>query len=460
MKGFRICIRLMLTACVLLLVAGVGLAEDWPGWRGPTGLGYSKEKDLPLEWDAKTGKNVLWKVMLHGGGRNNPEMNSPGWSCPIVWRDRVFLTTAVWKHGLDTKERRKIIAEHHVLCFRTTQLKIIARLPRFEMNSSGWSGSIIWRDRVLLSTAERLWDTIVPAGKCLVDNHYHGYAVPTPVTDGKHVFALFGSGVVVCLDFDGKIIWREELPRKRDVDGGTCSSLVLYDDSVILPGIANPVLRALYKKDGKLKWEQKGREHNRMATPAILKIDGKPQLIHMSGGMQGLDPATGEVLWTCRAPSGQTSPVYGAGLIYADSGRGGREGAAVDPTGKGNVSKTNVKWKVQVTAPAGSSGIVVGDYLYRACSNDILRCWEMASGKLIYEKRLPRISPSTSPIATPDGRIYFASSGRSYVIKAGPKCEVLASNDLNDGDPYVTPAISGGRIYIRGKSHLWCIGTK
>jgi outer membrane protein assembly factor BamB len=430
MKGFRFSTRIMAAALVGALAVGVCPAGDWPGWRGPTGLGYSNEKDLPLTWDAKTGKNVLWKVTLHGGARKNPEMSSPGWSCPIVWGDRVFLTTAVWKPGLSDKERRKVIAFHHVLCYRA-------------------------------SDGKQLWDRVVTPGKCVVDNHYHGYAVPTPVTDGKHVFALFDSGVIAALDFGGKVIWREELPRKRDVDGGICSSLVLYGDSVILPGIANPVLRALSKKTGKLKWEQKGREHNRMATPAILRIKGKPQLVHMSGGMQGLDPETGEVLWSCRtAPSGQTSPVFGAGLVYTDSGRGGREGAAVDPTGKGDVSKTHVKWRVKVTAPAGSSGIAVGKYLYRACNNDILRCWEMATGELVYEKRLPRISPSTSPIATADGRIYFASSGRSYVIKAGPKFEILATNDLNDGHAFVSAAVSGGRIFIKGKSYLWCIGKK
>src|SRR5262249_15469699 len=158
-------------------------------------------------------------------------------------------------------------------------------------------------------------------------------------------------------------------------------------------------------------------EQNRMATPAFLEIDKKKQLIHLAGGVRGIDPDTGKQLWFCRAPSGLSSPVFGAGLVYTDSGRGGRTGAAADPTGKGDVTKPNLKWEVDVTAPAGSSGIVVGKHLYRACNNDFLRCWEMASGKLVYEKRLLRISPSTSPIATADGRIYFASSGRSYVIK-------------------------------------------
>jgi outer membrane protein assembly factor BamB len=305
-----------------------------------------------------------------------------------------------------------------------------------------------------------LWDTLVPPGKCLVDNHYHGPGVSTPVTDGKHVFVLFGSGVIAALDFDGKIVWREELPYKREVDGGICSSLVLYGDSLILPGMANPVLRALDKKSGKLRWEQQGRQHNRMATPAILSINGHTQLIHMAGGMQGIDPDTGEVLWSCRAPSGQSSPVFGGGLIYTDAGRGGKDGAAIDPSGKGDVSKTHVKWQIKVTAPAGSSGIVVGRYLYRACNNDMLRCWEMATGELVYEERLPKISPSTSPIATADGRIYFASSARSYVIKADPKFELLASNDLGERDPFATPAVSNGRLFIKGRNYLWCIGTK
>ncbi|HTU18950.1 MAG TPA: PQQ-binding-like beta-propeller repeat protein [Gemmataceae bacterium] len=419
------------TVCgvALLFVYGpFSLAEDWPGWRGPTGLGYSKEKDLPLTWDVKTEKNILWKAPLLAGRKKAP-MASPGWSCPIVWRDRVFVTTALWPEGTSDKESTTIIPDHHVVCYRA-------------------------------SDGEQLWNTLVPPGKCLVNNLYHGPAVSTPVTDGKHVFVLFGSGVVAALDFDGKIVWREELPFKRDVDSGICSSPVLHGDLLILPGIANPVLRALDKKTGKLRWEQKGRQQNRMATPAILCINGRPQLIHMSGGMQGIDPDTGEVLWSCRAPSGQSSPVFGAGLFYTDSGRGGREGAAIDPTGEGDVSKTNVKWQIKATAPAGSSGIVVGRYLYRACNSDMLRCWEMASGELVYEEKLSRISPSTSPIATADGRIYFASSARSYVIKAGPKFELLATNDLNEPHPFATPAVSNGRIYIKGRNYLWCIGSK
>jgi outer membrane protein assembly factor BamB len=412
-----------------LLLAPAAGAGDWPGWRGPTGQGHTDEKGLPLTWDGKAGKNVRWKVLLHGGVKNNPEMNSPGWSSPVVWGDRVLLTTAVWPAGLSHEQRQKVIPAHHVLCFRATDGK-------------------------------PLWDTAVPPGRCLVDNHYHGYAVPTPVTDGRRVFALFGSGVLAALDLDGKVLWREELPRRRDVDGGVCSSPVLYKDSVIVVGIADSPLRALDARTGKVRWEQKGRDSNRMATPALLAVRGRTQLIHLAGGVQGIDPDTGAVLWSCRAPSGQSSPVFGAGLVYVDNGRGGREGAAVDPTGHGDVSKTHVRWRVRVTAPAGSSGIVVGDYLYRACDGDVLRCWKVASGGLVYEERLPGVSPGASPIATPDGRIYFASAGRSYVVRAGPRFELLARNDLGEGDPYTSPAASGGRLFIKGRNHLWCIGRR
>src|SRR5205809_5637609 len=93
-------------------------AGDWPGWRGPTGMGYTDEKDLPLTWNGKTGENIVWKALLHGGAKSNPDFTSPGWSCPIVWRDRVFITSAIWTDKtLSNKDRRNTINEHHVLCF-------------------------------------------------------------------------------------------------------------------------------------------------------------------------------------------------------------------------------------------------------------------------------------------------------------------------------------------------------
>jgi outer membrane protein assembly factor BamB len=426
--------RFMLRAGVAVLICfGVvleaGRAGNWPGWRGPTGLGYTDENDLVLTWDAKSGQNILWKTLLHGGSKKNPEFSSPGWSSPIVWGDRVFLTTSVWAAELTEKERRATIAAQHVLCFQVTDGKL-------------------------------LWDTLVPSGKCLVNNFYHGYTVPTPVTDGEYVFALFGSGIIAALDFDGKIIWQEELPRLRDVDGGLCSSPILYDDTVIIPSIADAGLRALNKATGKVKWQQQSRDRNTMSTPALIRIKGSMQLIHYAGGIQALDPGTGELIWFCRGvTSGQSSPMFASGLLYTDAGRGGQFANVVDATGTADVSKTHVKWKAKASTAAGSSAIVIGDYIYRSCDPGLIRCRELATGEIIYEERTAKICPGASPIACPDGRIYFASPSRSYVIKAGSKFELLASNDLDDGH-YTTPAVSAGRLFIKGKSYLWCIGKK
>lgn len=413
----------------LFLITANAAAGDWPCWRGPTGQGHTPEKDLPLTWNAKSGENILWKALLHGGIKANPEMTSPGWSCPIVWRDRVFITTAIWPSGLTHDERMKTIASHHVLCFRA-------------------------------SDGTALWDTEVPPGKCVVDNVYHGYAVSTPVTDGRLVYTAFGSGVVAALDFDGKIVWREELPYRKEVYGGLCGSPLLYQDSLILAGIADTGLRALDRATGKLKWEERSKQNNLYATPALLEQAGRTELIHLAGGVEGLDPATGTLLWSCRVPTGLSSPVFGAGLIYVDSGRGGQIGSAVDPGGKGDVTKTHVKWQTRLTAPAGSSGICVGDYLYRACNEHLLKCFKMATGELVYEESLARVSPSASPTASADGRIYFASSGKSYVIEAGPEFKLLATNDLGEGNEFIAPAVADGRIFIKGRNHLWCIGAR
>jgi outer membrane protein assembly factor BamB len=197
-----------------------------------------------------------------------------------------------------------------------------------------------------------------------------------------------------------------------------------------------------------------------MSTPALIRVRDKIQLIHHAGGVQGIDPTTGEVLWSCQAPTSQSSPVYGGGLLYADPGNGNGQGAAIDPTGKGDVSKTHVKWQTRVEGVAGSSAIIVGDHVYRSSGKEFIRSWALADGELIHEEKAPRITPSASPVATPDGRIYFASPGKTYVIEPGPRFKILAVNDLNDGPDYTTPAVSGGRIFIKGKSYLWCIGKK
>src|SRR5262249_14433665 len=139
-------------------------------------------------------------------------------------------------------------------------------------------------------------------------------------------------------------------------------------------------------------------------------------------------------------------------------GRGGAA-VAVDPTGSGDVTRTHRKWQLKNVPEGFSSPAIVGEYLYRLCNPETLRCWKLANGEEVFKERLPGVSTASSPFTTAEGRLYFASAGKSYVVKAGPKLEVLAVNDLGDGSQ-ASPAVADGCIFLKGRKHLYCIGNK
>jgi outer membrane protein assembly factor BamB len=418
---------------ILLLVASVVQAGNWPGWRGPTGMGYTAEKDLPLNWDGKTKENLLWKVPLGGIGN----------SSPVVWGDRVFVTVS--KKQTNAEQDAKIIPEHWVACFQAADGK-------------------------------ELWRTAVPPGR--FPRGYGIYAVPTPVTDGKLIYCWFSSGALVALDFDGKIVWRKEVaadPLPKHIDG-MINSPVLFEDTVIwIINVdqhgGNGVVQALDKKTGDVKWEKKlAKAGSANASPLILPINGKPQLIVASANiLEGLNPADGSRIWSFSRPMGDLCPVYASGLLVTDRPNG--PALAIDPAGEGDVTKTHAKWKVDKTpgSYAYASPVICGDYVYRTQKPGILYCWKLSTGEELYAERLEGITNLASPIATADGRVYFVTSARSYVIKAGPKLEVLAKNDLGGygGNNGPSPAVADGRIYVRDAepagpagAFLYCIGKK
>jgi len=393
-------------------------AGEWPGWRGPTGAGYSDEKDLPLTWGGKKNDNVLWKVEF--GGR--------GHCSPIVWGDHVFVTAATKQTDKEVKE--KIIPDHFVVCYAVAD------------------GKELWRTKIQPGT----W----PDGNSL-------YATPTPVTDGKNIYAWFGSGVACALNFDGKIVWRKERPGPFTMYPSVSSSPVLFRDSLLLLCDQNKdsFLLALDKKTGEVQWEQKRPEaRSTNSTPVLMPVRNAEQLIVASGKtLEGVDPSSGKRLWWCGKDGGYwTSLTYGSGLVYADSG-GGR-GLAVEPTGTGDVGKTHVKW-TEAKVPEGlGAPLIVGDYVYRVHKPGFLKCWKLTTGESIYSERLEGVSYVSSPIASADDRIYVASASKSFVFKAGPKFEVLAANTLQGGDDGPSPAIAGGRIFVNSSSMLFCIGKK
>ena len=430
MKAFVTAFVLPILFCIAMLFASATQGEEWPAFRGPTGLGYSLQKNLPISWGGAESENVLWTSPLVGEGH----------ASPIVWGDRVFVCTARWDESV--KDRAKVIPEHYVLCYHATDGK-------------------------------RLWDVTVEPGPWLRDDFRSGpgggYAAPTPATDGKHVYVVFGSSVIAAFDFDGKVVWRHEIkPHSFDVTIG--SSPVLFKDTVLmLCAMSNrkdSKIIAYKKTDGAVKWEtalpQTGFAHS---TPIVIEVKDKPQLVVVASGggeadegVQSFDPVTGKRLWWCRGRGDAASAAFGAGIIYCDSGRGGA-GIAIDPTGTGNVTDTHIKWQISQVPEGIGSPIIVGDLVYRLHTPNVLKCWRAVDGKLVYTHRLDRLTSTwASPVADANGRLYFATAGVSYVIQAGEDFNVLAINDL--GDPnHASAAISGGRLFLVGTQSVYCVAA-
>jgi outer membrane protein assembly factor BamB len=413
--------------------ATAGAAEDWPGWRGPTGMGLSDEIGLPVSWGSKGQENILWKAALFPSDRVRRDQNQ---SSPIVCGDRVLVTVSYWPEGVSEKE----FPEHHVLCFDRTD-------------------------------GHPVWDRAVSPGPWKLTDLRGGYTAPTPACDGRRIYVAFGSAVVAALDLDGQLLWRKEIvPHDFDVAWG--ASPVVFGDTVIITcdemkQKKASFLLALDGKTGEVRWKKERPDVDwAHSTPLLAKVGGKMQLLSATAeGPEGIDPATGERLWWFRGTQrlGDTlTPVYRDGVLYVDSGRGGGLGPigiAVDATGQGDVSKTGLKWKVPTPTEGFSSPLLVGDWLYRLTAPGVLTCRKWATGQEVYKERLEGIDHAVSPVATADGRIYCASAGKSYVLKAGPEFAVLGSSDL--GDPSrASAAVAAGRLYLKGGRYLYCVGAK
>lgn len=412
----------------VLLLSSTSLttfAENWPQFRGPTGMGQSVEKELPTTWGGKNNDNILWKAPLpHVEIKGKTDNNQ---SSPIVWGDKIIVTTSFWPADKTQKE----YPEHHVTCYS--------------------------------AAGKQLWDVKIEPGPWLLTDLRGGYTASTPATDGESVYVLFGSGVAAALDFDGKPLWRVAIPEPKMFDVAIGVSPVLYKDSILIlcdkTSKASHLL-ALDKKTGVTKWdERRPTMQFSHTTPVLAKVQGKDVLlIGASGQLQGVDPNNGKVLWWASNSGDVPCPVVAGGLVYCDSGRGGL-GIAVDPTGIGDVTKTHVKWRTDKKIGGLGSPIVAGDYLFRLRDPGLLSYWKTATGEFVAEERVQGVSTTASPFATTDGLIYFATAGRSVVVKVGDKLEILATNELGE-DNGSSAAVSGGRIYLKGKNNLIAIGKK
>ena len=403
----------VLTACIL----SVASAENWPGFRGPTRQGVSSEVEVPLHWARDN--NVFWKTPIPGSA----------WSSPIVWGNRIFLTTAV-DGG----------SSCHVL-------SIDARTGRI------------------------LWDTHVFDQQTLMKRRQNSYASPTPVTDGQSVFAVFADGSIVALDFDGNVLWRN---REFDFfsEHGLGASPILYENLLIMAfdpssrtGRAEKIgwkvpwegaaLWALEKETGELVWEGK-RGPSRLAhvTPNLMQVDGKMQLVSAAGDVvQGFNPDSGERLWSVYAQGEGVVPsiVIGGGLAYSISGFEATAIRAVAPGG-------TVAWEQTRSASHIPSMIYDAGLLYNIHENGVATCMDARTGAVIWQERVGGTHWASPVLA--DGRIYFLSEeGETTVIQTGREFKELTRNRL-DEHTQASMAVSKGRLYIRTEKFVWAIGDK
>jgi outer membrane protein assembly factor BamB len=424
-------------------------AQNWPSFRGPGASGVSDGQNLPVRWDAQRRVNVLWKTELHGLAH----------SSPVVWGDRVFLTTAVsnqpgatFKPGLygeGTASDDLSAHQWNVICLERG------------------TGKVLW---------ERTAYQGVPKEKRHIKSTY---ANATPATDGRVVVAFFGSQGLYAYSLAGDLLWKRDLGRfdvgaydAPEFEWGTASSPILYKDLVIVQcdQQKGSFITALDAKTGATVWRTERNELPSWGTPAIFPTKARAELVtNGSNFIRGYDPASGKELWRLGGSSKITAPtpVASDDLIIVASGRRPeapifaiRAGASGDITPASGESRSqSVAWSKGQRGPYMPTPLIYGGSVYILGNAGIFDCYALADGQEIYRQRIPDAGSgfSASPVES-DGKIYLSGEdGEIVVVKAGPKFELLARNDM--ADPVMaTPAISGGIILIRSQHYVWAIG--
>lgn len=425
-----------LAAATMLLISSflvaTATAETWPGFRGRAGSGVSSEKNLPAKWSADQG--VLWKTPLTGRGN----------SSPAVTKTRIYLTThledkSLWVLSIDRK-----------------------------------SGKIVWKKKVGNGL-------LVAKGPTNLYINRHSPATPTASADETGVWAFFGTGLLVHLDRDGNMKWQRDLVKdygSYDITFGMGSSPRLWGDLLYVSCMTKgpSYVVALNKTSGKQVWKKvrrlpaKDDGPDSYATPIVDQTKtGDQLLIAGSDHINAYDPKSGKQLWishglTVKTPYGRViaSPAISeSGAVVVTSGNpGGSVGHVITLRGggSGDITETHRLWKLAKNVPDSSTPVCVGKNVYMINGNGIGTCLDIATGKVLWQKRLLK-GPVHAASVAGDGKVYFINiEGDCVVLKTGNEANVLSTNKL-PGQFYATPAISDGVIYLRAYEALYAIGV-
>ena len=423
---------------------------NWPSFRGADGTGVADGQHPPVRWDVKTGESVRWKTPIPGLGH----------SCPVVWGDRVFVTTAISSGQPDPKVRVGNYGD-------------VASVN----DTSKHTFQVLCLDR---DSGKVIWTKTAYEGVPKIKRHEKGsQANCTPATDGRHVVACFGSEGLYCYDFDGKLLWKRDLSTldssfalDREYEWGFGNSPVIYEGRCILQCdlSRDSFIAAFSLEDGSKVWSTPRDEIPSWSSPVVWRNGKRTEIVtNAAQYARGYDPATGAELWRLAKKSEVTipTPVLGKDLAFIASGnRPIQPIIAVRPGATGDISlkdkqeiNASIAWSKLRGGPYMPTPILYADYLYTCSNSGILTCYEAATGKEVYKERMGGTSYTASPVAA-DGRLYFTSEqGEVRVVKAGRAFELLAINELGDYC-LATPAISNGSLFVRSQHYLWALGSK
>jgi outer membrane protein assembly factor BamB len=425
-------------------------AEDWPQWRGPSGNGISASIGLPSDWSAS--KNIKWKVALSGLGA----------SSPIIWGDRIFVTSQKGVVPVSKGMQPQLARDDQSLASQENPIGGRS----MQKNDSGGEVILIV-EAFNRSDGHPLWKYSTPAkGEFPQLHEKHNLATPTPVTDGKLVYAWFGTGQLVALDISGRLIWSRHLGAEYapfQIPWGHGGSPILYKESLILlcdhPN--KSFLLALDKSTGKERWKvDRGEGRVSHSTPLILPGSASDELIiNSSERVDAYNPQNGEFLWSfgSQRQTPVPSPVFNNGVIFLSRGYRNSDFFAIKAGGRGDVSKSSIVWHSPSGASYVPSILYYEGLLYITNEVGIVTCADAETGKPVWKERLGGIF-FASPAAG-DGKIYMVSeTGETYVLKAGREAKILAKNDL--GERFLaSPAISSGQLFLRSDNTLFCISS-
>jgi len=423
--------------------------EDWPQWRGPSGNGISSETNLPANWSVDN--NIAWKAALAGLGG----------SSPIIFGDRVFVTSQTGSAGVRAGSQPKLAREDSSLVVQENPMGGRRSEPR-----AGTNEVFLVVEAFNLSDGDKLWDYRELATGPFPELHEkHNLATPTPVTDGENLYAWFGNGLLICLDMKGNLVWSNHLGKEYSpfqIQWGHASSPVLYNDLVILLCDHDQAsyLLALDKKTGKEQWKRdRGTGRVSYSTPLVVPGPESDELIiNSSERIDAYNPVNGDLLWYVGSPrqSPIPSPVFHDGVIYMSRGYRNSDFLAIRPGGRGDVTESHTLWRTPIGASYVPSIIYYDGLLYMTSDAGILSCAEASTGEQIWRQRLRGVF-FASPAAA-DGKVYFVSeTGETIVVRAGREPQVLARNDLGER-LIASPAISRGHLFLRSDENLFCIG--